>query len=98
MSGFREPLILTIKEKMKGRFSELGPEARDRVLNMMGAFHIRDGTANESSPMGRIRITPGELNDLLAFALTSNSTTSLVSVVDVRTPANKTPLENLRDV
>ena len=55
------------KDEIKGSFDKLDDEQKKIVMQIVLNFHYMDGTPNNSGPMGRIEITPGELNDCLAY-------------------------------
>ncbi len=57
------------KAASRGAFLLLDPDLRERVLNIHGEFHIRDGAKNPDGSRGTIRMTPDELRDLLAYLL-----------------------------
>lgn len=53
-----------------GMFDAALSEAeQELVMEIVGCFHERDGTKHEDGSRGTIKITPKEMNDILAYLL-----------------------------
>jgi hypothetical protein len=52
-----------------GMFDSVSYGERDIVMRLVAPFHFRNGCKNLDGSMGTIYITPGQLNDVLAYAL-----------------------------
>jgi len=72
MADDHSTFVLNVKREMKGCWIRSSPERKMQVVGLVANFHYRDGTKNPESPRGTIHITPGNLNDLLAYAMSLN--------------------------
>ncbi len=61
--------INKVKELIKGNFDSLSDENKEYVMELVAYFHYRTGKSNPDGSLGEIRITLGELNNLLAFVI-----------------------------
>lgn len=63
-------LIIDYQKDIKGMFGALkdGP-TRNKIMEIVANFHIRNGVKQPDFSMGEIKITPGQLNDCLAYML-----------------------------
>ena len=57
------------KEGIEGAFTSLGLADQELVMQIVANFHYRTRKQNEDGSLGEIRITPGELNDAIAYAM-----------------------------
>jgi hypothetical protein len=58
------------KEEFKDKFDALSKDGQDIIKEIVSHFHFRDGRLYEDGSMGTIRISPKELRDILAYAIT----------------------------
>ncbi|HSW83511.1 MAG TPA: hypothetical protein VLH12_08555 [Usitatibacter sp.] len=57
-----------MNEEFQGAFTLADWQLRERVNELVGHFHIRDGAKNPDGSRGTIRISPDQLRDVLTFA------------------------------
>jgi hypothetical protein len=51
----------------EGHFDRLDEEAKELVMKAVAEFHYRNGVKHPDGSMGEISISPGQLNDVLAY-------------------------------
>jgi hypothetical protein len=57
------------KKRSFGAFDSLGDQSKEFVMECVACFHYRNGYINHDNSMGEVKITPKELNDILAYGL-----------------------------
>ncbi len=57
------------KEGIEGAFASLSVADKELVMQIVANFHYRDGEQNNDGSRGTIKISPGEFNDAIAYAL-----------------------------
>lgn len=50
-----------------GEFESLTKDEKEVVMKVVADFHIRNAVHQKDGSKGEIRITPGQMNDALAF-------------------------------
>jgi hypothetical protein len=68
--------MLNHKELSLGCFDSLNSEQKEFIMECKSWFHFMNGKTNPDGSRGEIKITPGELNNLLAYTLKHNQSTS----------------------
>lgn len=59
------------KHIFRGMFNQLDESDRELVTGMMASFHLKGNSLrNPDGSIGRVDMMPGELQDVLAYALT----------------------------
>jgi hypothetical protein len=56
---------------LNGKFDDLNDDQKETVMELVAMFHYRDGSPHNDGSMGTIVISPRQLNNLLAYVLTS---------------------------
>ena len=57
------------KEGIEGAFASLGVADQELVMQIVANFHYRTRKQNDDGSRGEIKISPGEFNDAIAYAL-----------------------------
>jgi hypothetical protein len=53
----------------KDLFKDQSNEDKEFIMEIVANFHYRTGFLNPDGSLGIIKITPGELNDILSYSL-----------------------------
>ncbi|MBT7928476.1 hypothetical protein HN682_00970 [Candidatus Peregrinibacteria bacterium] len=56
-------------KESKGSFDSLSKRNQEVVMEIVANFHIRNGKEHDDGSKGDITITPGEMNDIIAYSL-----------------------------
>lgn len=56
-------------QESRGMFDRLTEETKIIVMEIVACFHCRTGINQIDGSRGEIRITPKEMNDMIAYAL-----------------------------
>ena len=61
----------------QGSFELIDEGGKEIAMEIVAGFHYRDGSENHDGSMGRIVISPMEMNDILAYCLMRDEKTDL---------------------
>ena len=61
--------IINYEKDIKGMFSAVSGDNKQKIMEIVANFHIRTGVHNPDSSLGEIKITPGQFNDCLAYMI-----------------------------
>lgn len=52
-----------------GCFNKLSDKDQDYIMNIVASFHYRNGVKHGDGSRGTVMISPGELNDVIAYTM-----------------------------
>jgi hypothetical protein len=61
--------IIGLKDLIRGGFDKAPEEVRERVMELYTPFYVRDGFLYDDGSRGSVRMTTGELRDLITYLL-----------------------------
>ena len=57
-------------ELAEGSFTLIPEEQKEIVRELVACYHYRTGKANSDGSRGEINISPGQINDIIAYVFT----------------------------
>jgi hypothetical protein len=57
------------KDLIRGGFDKAPEEIKERVVNLYAPFYVRDAFRHHDGSRGSVRMTTGELRDLITYLL-----------------------------